>query len=247
VTWIVLGVIIGIVAVAVYLLSLLHGEALVDWKLESLQRKYKEYHPFSNIILKTPDGTTQIDHILISRHGIFVIETKDYKGWIFGDEHQKRWTQSLLGPGYSSVKYHFQNPIHQNYKHVKAVQDFLGVNQKAVFNVVVFVGTAEFKTDMPPNVMGQYALSPYIRSHKEVFFSDEKVVELSRKIGDYIVYSSVNEVDHAENLRANMRHPSCPKCGKPMVLRKARKGAWAGSEFWGCPNFPECRVTKRLG
>lgn len=106
------------------------GEAGVARKLESLQRKNKEYHPFNNIILKTPDGTTQIDHILISPYGVFVIETKSFKGWIFGDAHQKRWTQSLFGPYRSSIKYQFQNPIHQNYKHVKAVQDFLGIDSK---------------------------------------------------------------------------------------------------------------------
>jgi len=145
VAWIVLTVIVIIVAVGFHLLPYLHGEALVDRKLESLQEINNEYRRYNNVILKTPDGTTQIDHILISPFGIFVIETKDYKGWIFGDAHQKQWTQSLIGRGYSSVKYQFQNPIHQNYKHVKAVQGFLGVEPKALFNVVVFVGTAEFK------------------------------------------------------------------------------------------------------
>jgi len=102
-------------------------------------------------------------------------------------------------------------------------------------------------TDMPPNVMGLYDLLPYIRSHREIFFSDEKVEELAQRIGKYVESSSVNEDDHIENLMANMRHPICPRCGKLMVLRKARKGAWAGSEFWGCTNFPKCRMTKRLG
>lgn len=58
--------------------------------------------------------TTQIDHILLSPYGIFVIETKNYKGWIFGGEHQKIWTQKIYKKSYK-----FQNPLHQNYKHQK--------------------------------------------------------------------------------------------------------------------------------
>ena len=54
-----------------------------------------EYHLMNNITLPFKDGTTQIDHILVSRYGIFVIETKHYKGWIFGDENSKNWTQVL--------------------------------------------------------------------------------------------------------------------------------------------------------
>lgn len=222
----------------------LSGEAGVAWKLDSLQRKNKEYHPFNNIILKTLDGTTQIDHILISPWGIFVIETKDFKGWIFGDVHQKEWTQSLCGPYRSSIKYQFQNPIHQNYKHVKAVQDFLGIDSKAIFNVIVFAGSSEFKTEMPENVVELYDLLPYIEFHTEIFFNREKAEELAQKLSDYVEHTLDTEEGHMKNLVQNMEHPICPRCGKSMVLRKVRNGVEVGSEFWGCPNFPVCRVTK---
>jgi hypothetical protein len=55
---------------------------------------YKRFH---NLIVPTQNGTTQIDHVLLSKYGIFVIETKNYEDWIFGDEHQKMWTQALYG------------------------------------------------------------------------------------------------------------------------------------------------------
>lgn len=196
--------------------------------------------------MKTPDGTTQIDHILISPYGIFVIETKDFKGWIFGDAHQKKWTQSLFGSRRSSIKYQFQNPIRQNYKHVKAAQDFLDIDSKSIFNVVVFTGTSEFKTDMPENVLKLHDLLPCIKLQTKILFTSEKVEALSQKLRDYVEHASYNEEDHFKNIVNNMMHPICPRCGKPMVLRKARKGAGAGSEFWGCPNFPECRITKNV-
>jgi len=222
------------------------GEDRVANTLESLQRSSEKYQLFNNVILRTPDGTTQIDHILISPYGVFVIETKDFKGWIFGNGHQKRWTQSLIGPGYSSIKYQFQNPVRQNYKHVRAVQDFLGINPKTIFNVVVFTGNSTFMTEMPENVMKLYDLLPYIKSHTEILFNTEKSKELTQKLRDYMEHASFNEESHMENLVQNLKHPICPKCGKPMILRMARKGPGAGSEFWGCPNFPSCKITKNV-
>ena len=74
------------------------------------------YRLLHNIMLETESGTTQIDHVLIGRKGIFVIETKNYDGWIFGDEKSKYWTQTIY-----KKKSKFFNPIRQNYGHVKAI------------------------------------------------------------------------------------------------------------------------------
>ena len=79
---------------------------------------------------------------------MFVIETKDYKGWIFADAKQANWTQVLF-----RHKFTFQNPILQNFRHVRAVQrllDFLPPG--AIKSVVVFTGEAEFKTELPQGV-----------------------------------------------------------------------------------------------
>ena len=75
------------------------------------------YHLIKNVTLPVDDGTTQIDHIIVSRFGIFVIETKNMKGWIFGDAKQKMWMQKIYK---HTTK--FQNPLFQNYKHVKHVK-----------------------------------------------------------------------------------------------------------------------------
>src|ERR1044071_6399221 len=65
-----------------------------------------QYHLLNNLTIPFQDGTTQIDHILISTKGIFVIETKNYSGWIFGDDKSKQWMQVIY-----RVKNRFQNPI----------------------------------------------------------------------------------------------------------------------------------------
>ncbi len=106
------------------------------------------WHLMNNVTLPSAEGTTQIDHVLVSRYGIFVIETKDYSGWIFGDARAEQWTQVIY-----KKKSRFQNPLRQNYKHIKTVQallDFLPPDQ--VHGVVVFTGNAEFKTKRPEDV-----------------------------------------------------------------------------------------------
>nr|WP_305906732.1 nuclease-related domain-containing protein [Methylomarinum sp. Ch1-1]MDP4519435.1 nuclease-related domain-containing protein [Methylomarinum sp. Ch1-1] len=54
-----------------------------------------QYKLFKNVTLPTEDGSTQIDHIIVSRYGVFVIETKNIRGWIFGGQNQKTWTQKI--------------------------------------------------------------------------------------------------------------------------------------------------------
>jgi Nuclease-related domain len=114
-----------------------------------------DYHLMNHITLQLGDGTTQIDHILVSRFGVFVIETKDYKGWIFANERQASWTQVLF-----NGKFKFQNPIFQNFRHVRAVQELLDfLPPEVIKSIVVFTGEAEFKTEVP---IGVFSLSGFI-------------------------------------------------------------------------------------
>ncbi|SGZ78574.1 hypothetical protein BTHERMOSOX_158 [Bathymodiolus thermophilus thioautotrophic gill symbiont] len=95
------------------------GEFIVNLSAKLLLDKRK-YHLIKNITLPTEDGSTQIDHIIVSEYGIFVVETKNMKGWIFGGLNQKIWTQKIYK--YSGK---FQNPLHQNYKHTKVLEALL--------------------------------------------------------------------------------------------------------------------------
>lgn len=227
------------------------GELKVRSKIRSLIKKDSDYHQFNNVILKTLDGTTEIDHIIISPFGIFVIETKNFKGWIFGGENQKRWTQSLKRKYrfyslFNQYTFQFKNPLHQNYKHVKTVQAFLQIEPKFVFNTVVFVGNSEFMTDMPDNVMRLPDLLPYIKSHTQRIFSNSKVEEFCQKLENYTSNTPFTHDEHMRNIKENMASPTCPKCGIKMVLRTARRGPTEGSQFWGCSNYPSCKTIKNL-
>jgi hypothetical protein len=135
------------------------------------------YHLIKNVTLPTEDGTTQIDHIIVSRYGVFVVETKNMKGWIFGNPDQKTWTQKIYK---HSTK--FQNPLHQNYKHVKSLETLLGLNDQQVHSLVVFVGDSTFKTEMPENVTYGCGYVRYIKAKRHPVLSEAKVDAILNKI-----------------------------------------------------------------
>jgi hypothetical protein len=147
----------------------------------------------NSITLPTGDGTTQIDHILISRFGVFVIESKHYNGWIFGNASGPKWTQVVF-----YKKNRFQNPIHQNYKHVMTVRDILDfLPAEDVRSVVVFTGNAEFKTARPEGVLHFDELVGHIQSFREERISENRMqfcvgrLETTRRM-----ISSRTDVEH---------------------------------------------------
>lgn len=196
------------------------------------------YRSLHDLTLPTPDGTTQIDHVIVSHFGVFVIETKYLTGWIFGDEGSRMWTQIIF-----RKRFRFQNPLHQNYKHLKAVQTLLDLDPRCLHSVVVFAGTGEFKTVMPPNVLKRRRLIPYIRSKTGILLSDAQVEDSVRTLEKHRTTPATRRT-HVRNLRKNRRTPTCPRCGSAMVLRTVRSAPNSGSQFWGCADFPRCRATK---
>ena len=137
------------------------GEKLLD---VVLRRKLDAslYHVLNDIYLPLDDGsTTQIDHVVVSPFGVFVIETKTYKGWIFGNPRDAQWTQVL-----HKRKSRFQNPLRQNYLHVQRLVRLTGLRAETVHSVVAFSGEATFKTELPTEVMHFADVADYILSFK---------------------------------------------------------------------------------
>jgi hypothetical protein len=130
------------------------------------------YRVLNNVTIPTPDGSTQIDHVIVSRFGIFVIEAKNMSGWIFGNEKSANWTQSFPGG-----KFRFQNPLRQNYRHTKCLSDFLGIAHSKFHSVVMFWGESKFKTPMPENILDK-GYSSYIKSKTEILISEQEVNEI---------------------------------------------------------------------
>lgn len=72
-------------------------------------------------------------------------------------------------------------------------------------------------------------------------FANSKPLEL---VGGPELARLIRNVQAVPKIDTNASEPRCPRCGSEMILRTAKKGAAAGSRFWGCAEFPKCRGTK---
>ncbi|MGD1120077.1 MAG: nuclease-related domain-containing protein [Dehalococcoidales bacterium] len=136
----------------------------------------KEYHVFNNVLIRTGLWTSQIDHVIVSRYGIFVIETKNRNGWIFGEASDSYWTQVNY-----NKKAKFQNPLRQNDGHKQSLAQCLKINSRKMYSVIVFWGNCQFKTIMPSNVLNNN-LTGFIKSKKEILLSDNEVENICRQL-----------------------------------------------------------------
>lgn len=201
------------------------------------------YHRLHNVTLMTDHGTTQVDHIYVSRYGVFVVETKNYAGWIYGREHDATWTQHLY-----RVRHSFQNPLRQNYRHTKAVQNLLGIDDSAVHSVVAFMGPCVLKTPLPPNVSKGAGFVRYIRSRTTPIFTESEVTQIvatlrSGRLPDTAAVRRKHVADQKARMTAGTEK-ACPRCGSTMKLRTARRGLSAGGQFYGCSDYPRCRAVE---
>jgi len=115
------------------------GEKVVAGKLDRLPKD--QYRVLNNVTIPTPKGSSQIDHVVVSVYGIFVIETKNYNGWIYGGENSEYWTQNIYGN-----KYQLYNPILQNAGHVRALRRVLkDYEPLPIMPIVAFSSKADIK------------------------------------------------------------------------------------------------------
>lgn len=196
------------------------------------------YHLIENITLPVRDGTTQIDHLIISPYGVFVIETKNMKGWIFGSPNQAQWMQQIF-----RYKQKFQNPLRQNHKHVAAVRELLCLGPHQVHSVVVFVGDCTFKNSMPAKVAhGVLALTKYIKSKDVPLLEEHELQDLIDTIlHNRLPPGSGTDLTHIENIKKQAL--VCPRCGAEMVERANQR---SGERFLGCEQYPRCNGTRPL-
>ena len=172
------------------------GEAIVSGRLRK-NLPEGEYTVIDDVYLPIDGGTTQIDHLVVSRFGVFVVETKNYTGWIYADGKSKVWTQVVF-----RQKHTLQNPIRQNYLHVCTIADLLGVPKEILVGVVAFTGDCEFKTPMPEGVVYSRKLAKYIREFNQPILKDKEVAEIIEAIKEWQASVSPEErKQHVANLK----------------------------------------------
>ena len=145
----------------------------------------KTYHVFNNVTLPNfGGGTTEIDHIIVSIYGIFVVETKNMNGWIYGNAKEPKWTQVFF-----SKKFPFQNPLRQNYKHIKTISEILKIPENKFHSIIFFVGSCKLQRNMPENVLSK-GYTKYIKSKTGKILTEKEVSNIVEGITAYKLPSS---------------------------------------------------------
>ena len=199
-----------------------------------------------NLVLPIGDTATEIDILMIHEKGIFVFESKNYSGWIFGKLEDHNWTQSLKG----GRKYQFYNPVKQNKTHCDAICNLTKVPKQYVMSYIVFSERCELKK-VPENqmyltiikrnnIIGEMHKDLAVR---ENVFTRETVNSYYKGFEYYLNNEDLKrkQKEHVEAKKREEREKKeimkCPKCGKDLVLTPPMYG---GSPHYVCPNFMQC-------
>ncbi len=199
--------------------SLNKGERLVHDRLKR-ELEAKHFHLLNSITIPTSSGgSTQIDHVVICKGGIYVIEVKHYSGWIFGSANNPKWTQKF-GTGKTFT---FQNPIRQNYKHIATIIELAKIDKKVIHSRILLTGSAEFKTEKPKELVSIDRLIEEIKYSKPVI----EEWQLYQYIGavEHARYEISNETDveHVNRLNrehSNINNPASGKNGQAGSISK---------------------------
>ena len=261
------------------------GEVLTAKELKYVQLFGRKGRILRNIYVPKDNGeTSEIDLLYITQKGIFVFESKNYSGWIFGDEKSQNWTMMLP----NKEKHSFYNPIKQNQTHIKWLRSYIG-EEIPLFSIIVFSERCELKkvtiTSQDIKVIKRdftYAAVRDIWNKNKDCLSGEEVESLYKNLQKLTKVSEETKEVHIQNiknrysisekesacLKKMIMNPEetkqeienkkvetsvsensepdkvCPRCGKKLILRTAKKGVNAGKQFWGCSGFPKCRYTE---
>jgi hypothetical protein len=218
------------------------GESRVGRRLRRLPDE--EFAVISDLMIQTSAGTRQIDHLVISRSGIFVIETKNFSGWIHGNENSEYWAQTIY-----RARTKFRNPVKQNWAHVYALKEVLSDLKRIVYHpIVVFVGTAKLKNvySRTPVIYDHELLRTILDASGETNLTVDQVRQIVHRLNEaciqdrHVKREHVRRVqEHAFRRREMERAGICPRCGRSLVVRSGRYG-----RFYGCSNYPECTYTR---
>jgi predicted Zn-ribbon and HTH transcriptional regulator len=207
------------------------GEYKINIQLDQLPKEYKY---LSDVLLPNPkskSGYSQIDHVILTPYGVFVIETKNYAGTIYGDRNRANW--SVNG------KFPMNNPFHQNYGHTQAIQSLLGIQSSNIISMVSFTRRCTFKVDSELRsihsndlIIYDTELTEFVTRKLNVLrlllkapvFADGKLQEMydvlkvqnitDKKVRELHI-EKINEKVEREEIKNNGDSPAtCKTCGK---------------------------------
>lgn len=221
------------------------GEKRVSSFLEDLD--CEDYRVYNDLLVRNGNYTTQVDHVVISRYGVFVLETKNVHGKVYGGGNAEFWKQYLPDTGYRrygfTQEHQLRNPIWQNDGHIKTLRKLVFGNDVPVYGVVVFPSDTDINVTAEQPVLNMYNVVPYIKQYRDVVLSSDQMGFYRRRLLEVISISESDRKDHLGNVYRNKERRNeavasgrCPRCGGSLVLRNGRYG-----QFYGCSNYPQCK------
>lgn len=162
---------------------------------------------FNLYVPRNNGKTSEIDVIMFHPKGLFVIESKNYSGWIFGNESNKQWTQTLpVGRG-RSHKERFYNPIMQNATHIRAIRKYID-DTIPIHSVIAFSDNCTLKdVAVKSNVIVTY-YSDLLREIKyklseinNYSMTPELLNETYNKLSQYANADEYTKFQHINNSR----------------------------------------------
>ena len=201
-----------------------------------------EFQVFRNLYVPYKDATTELDIVMVHETGIFVFESKNYRGWIYGSMGDLNWTQMF--PNRRTRP--FYNPVRQNRNHIKALSQYLDIPSRFFRSCIVFSDECELRkvpetsaltlitqtSDLEERLQDKISSLPLAFHPEEIRVISERLLPLTD------ADSSVKE-KHIERIRDALEAEICPFCGAELVIRRGKYG-----EFWGCSNYPQCNFKR---
>jgi superfamily II DNA helicase RecQ len=178
-----------------------YGEYLSFNILEKIKG---EHRILTNVYLpKENEETTEVDLVYIHETGIYVLESKNYSGWIFGDEKSKNWMQTLQ----NGQKEKFYNPIWQNKTHIKYLMRLLNIDESFIKSIIVFSDRCTLKKlDVKSEnvkVINRYNLNKTIEKlihNSPKILEEGKIIELYYELKPYTHASDEIKLKHIDNI-----------------------------------------------
>jgi len=201
----------------------------------------KKYKVLNNLMFDTMGNTAQIDHMVISTFGIFIIEAKNYYGWITGNDYSDYWLQSI-----AKYRRKIINPIKQNYGHMKVIKNLLtDYPNIPYYPIVVFTKRSILNVNTMPDVIYNTDLINTIKKYRFEIIADDVRDQIYKQLKNLNIKDRKSRKEHNRRIRekkndfANkIKNNICPKCAGILVLRNGIYG-----KFKGCSNYPKCEFT----
>lgn len=196
-----------------------------------------EKYMLNNLVIFINNSSTEIDHVLISKKGVFVIETKGHMGHIYGSEDDFNWSQIL---SYGKTKNKIYNPIKQNNTHIDFLKTIL--KRDDIFKSIIVFPNAKLNVNTKTPTGNLSIINKAIEG-STINLSKDEINSIYNRLNKLKIENINLKEQHIANLKEKeqlINKNMCPNCKVSLIRRKGKYGI-----FYSCPNFPRCSHSKK--